>query len=341
MVNRRSFMKGVAAAGVGAGAAKILSSSVANAEDNTQYKGPFKMLKNAKILAIKNADGIDTMGVVTPKGVIDIRAVARKLNIKAPYTLEGLLHSGNADAVQQVIDGADKSQVAYLDESKIKHGQLFKNPSQIICIGLNYSEHVAETGMNLPKVPILFNKYNNALAGHNCVIKLPPKEVSYKFDYETEMLIVVGKKMRNVPMEKTLDYVAGYCTSHDFSARDLQLETPSVQWMIGKTLDNFGPIGPYFVSADQVKDPNDLSVQTWVNGEMRQNSNTKYFIHNTQKILSYISTFWALNPGDVIYTGTPSGVIIGMPKEKQVWLKAGDKIKSKVGELGTLEITLA
>ena len=147
--------------------------------------------------------------------------------------------------------------------------------------------------------------------------------------------------MRNVPEAETLNYVAGYCTSNDFSSRDLQLETPSVQWMIGKTLDQYAPIGPYFVTSDLVGDPNKLQVKTWVNGELRQNSNTADFIHNTQKMLSYISTYWTLEPGDIIFTGTPQGVIAGMPKDKQVWLKKGDKIVSSVEKLGELKFTLA
>lgn len=212
---------------------------------------------------------------------------------------------------------------------------------KIVCIGLNYRAHAAETNLKLPGVPILFNKYNNALAAHNCTITLPPREVSYKFDYETELLIVIGRSARNVPEADALNYVAGYCTAHDFSARDLQLETPSVQWMIGKTLDNFGPIGPYFVSADRVGDPNSLKIETYVNGERRQSSNTSFMIFNPQKLIAYITKMWTLEPGDIIWSGTPEGVILGYPKEKQVWLKAGDEIVSTIEKLGTLKFTLA
>jgi 2-keto-4-pentenoate hydratase/2-oxohepta-3-ene-1,7-dioic acid hydratase in catechol pathway len=216
-----------------------------------------------------------------------------------------------------------------------------KNPGKIICVGLNYREHAEEAGQKPPAQPILFNKYNNALAPHNCTIKLPPKEVSYKFDYETELLIVIGKTARNVSEADALSYVAGYCTSQDFSARDLQLETPSVQWMVGKTLDNFGPIGPYFVSADVVGDPNNLTIETHVNGERRQSSNTSFMIFNPQKLIAYISKMWTLEPGDIIWSGTPEGVILGYPKDKQVWLKAGDEIVSSIEKLGSLKFKLA
>lgn len=230
---------------------------------------------------------------------------------------------------------------AVVDESAITYGRLFTNPGKIVCIGLNYRAHAAETNFQPPKVPILFNKYNNALAAHNCTIKLPPREVSYKFDYETELLIVIGKQARNVPEADALSYVAGYCTSHDFSARDLQLETPSVQWMVGKTLDNFGPIGPYFVSADLVGNASDLKIETYVNGEVRQSSNTGNMIFNPQQLIAYITKMWTLEAGDIIWSGTPEGVILGMPKEKQVWLKAGDEIRSSIEKLGDLKFKLA
>jgi 2-keto-4-pentenoate hydratase/2-oxohepta-3-ene-1,7-dioic acid hydratase in catechol pathway len=151
----------------------------------------------------------------------------------------------------------------------------------------------------------------------------------------------MGKKARNVSETDALNYVAGYCTAHDFSARDLQLETPSVQWMIGKTLDSFGPIGPYFVSADVLGDPNNLTIQTHVNGEERQSSNTSYMIFSPQKLIAYITKMWTLEPGDIIWSGTPQGVILGYPKEKQVWLKAGDEIVSSIERLGELKFKLA
>jgi 2-keto-4-pentenoate hydratase/2-oxohepta-3-ene-1,7-dioic acid hydratase in catechol pathway len=195
--------------------------------------------------------------------------------------------------------------------------------------------------LNLPRVPILFNKYNNALAAHRCMIRLPPPDIAYKFDYETEMLIVIGKPARNVAEADALQYVAGYCTAQDFSARDLQLETPSVQWMVGKTLDNFGPIGPYFVSADLVGDPGNLKIETYVNGEVRQSANTGDMIFGPRQLIAYISKMWTLEPGDIIFSGTPAGVILGMPKDKQVWLKAGDRITSSIEKLGNLEFTLA
>jgi 2-keto-4-pentenoate hydratase/2-oxohepta-3-ene-1,7-dioic acid hydratase in catechol pathway len=298
------------------------------------------MPQNVKLLSIRHADGTESLGALTDGGVIDIRATANKLGIAVPDTLHALLNSGNADALAKVLAGAKGSGVPMLAEAAITHGRLFTNPGKIMCVGLNYRQHAKEVKMQEPRVPPLFNKYNNSLAGNNCVIPLPPRDVAYKFDYETELLIVIGKAGRDIAEADALSHVAGYCTSNDFSARDLQLETPSGQWMIGKTLDAFAPIGPYFVSADLVGDPNKLKIETRVNGELRQSSNTSDFIFNTQQMIAYISKHWAIEPGDIIFTGTPQGVIAGMPKDQQVWLKAGDKIVSTIEKLGELKFSL-
>jgi 2-keto-4-pentenoate hydratase/2-oxohepta-3-ene-1,7-dioic acid hydratase in catechol pathway len=309
------------------------------------YAGPHELPTHVTLLSMRNPDGSETLGVkIDENRVIDVRRARQSLDIAVPLTLEELLKDGNATGLNRLIAAAQTSRRAkdaVVKESSITFGRLFRNPGKIVCIGLNYRAHIQETNEKLPSVPILFNKYNNALAAHNCTIALPPRDVAYKFDYETELLIVIGKKARQVPEAEALSYVAGYCTAHDFSARDLQLETPSGQWMIGKTLDNFGPIGPYFVSADLVGDPNNLKIETHVNGEERQSSNTSFMIFSPAKLITYITKMWTLEPGDIIWSGTPQGVILGYPKEKQVWLKAGDEIVSTIEKLGSLRFTLA
>jgi 2-keto-4-pentenoate hydratase/2-oxohepta-3-ene-1,7-dioic acid hydratase in catechol pathway len=342
MSTRREFLgtTGAVAAGVAIGA----SGSVAAAQMPGKFKGPHEMPRNLTLLSIANKDGTETLGVKTDKEVLDVKAASKLLGLAAPVTLEELLKEGNAVGLNKLIAASShqaKAKGAWLEETNITHGRLFMNPSKIVCVGLNYRRHAQEIGMKEPGVPILFNKYNNSLAAQNCTIKLVPKEVAYKFDYETELLIVIGKPARNVSEADALNYVAGYCTSNDFSARDAQLELPGGQWMIGKTMDNYAPIGPYFVSADLVGDPNNLKIQTRVNGDLRQDWSTNDFIFNTQKMISYISKFWTLEPGDIIFTGTPQGVIAGMPKEKQVWLKAGDEIVSSIEKLGDLKFRLA
>lgn len=337
MTTRRNFIKTAVAASVGTTALAQAGGATAAATSSM----PKQMPRGLTLLAMLQPDGAETLGVKLPNGILDVAKAGDALKINAPTTVEELLLSGNAVALNQLIEAAKDRKEFVRDEAGIKFGRLFRNPGKIVCVGLNYKEHAEEAGEKLPKEPILFNKYNNTLAAHNCTINLPPREVSYKFDYETELLIVIGKTARNVSEAEALDHVAGYAIGHDFSARDLQLEKGG-QWMVGKTLDQFAPIGPYLVSADLV-DPNNLTIETYVNGETkpRQSSHTSKFIFNPQKVISYTSKLFALEPGDIIFTGTPSGVIIGMPKEKQVWLKAGDKIESRIEKLGTLKFDLA
>ena len=318
MSSRRTFLKtaGAVTAGV-AGAATALT-SVDKSATVKKYSGPHEMPTNVTLLSMQNPDGSETLGVKLDNGAgLDVRKASHLLGIAAPVTLEELLMEGNAKGLNKLVAAAKTSpkvKTAMVNESSITFGRLFTNPGKIVCIGLNYRAHVQETNEKLPSVPILFNKYNNALAAHNCTIKLPPREVAYKFDYETELLIVIGKRARNVSEADALNYVAGYCTSQDFSARDLQWETPSVQWMIGKTLDSFGPIGPYFVSADVLGDPNNLKIETHVNGEERQSSNTSLHDFHSQKLIAYITKMWTLEPGDIIWSGTPRASFSDIPK---------------------------
>lgn len=336
MTTRRTFMKAAAAATAVGGAALAQADAPVAAAP-----GPGPMPQGLTLLTMVQPDGTETLGVKLGNGVLDVARASRALNMQAPATLEEMLAAGSADAVTRLVAAAAGRPELVREEAGIKFGRLFRNPGKIVCVGLNYKEHVEEAGEKLPTMPILFNKYNNTLAAHNCTITLPSREVSHKFDYETELVVVIGKRARNVSPAEALDHVAGYAVGHDFSARDLQLETGG-QWMVGKTLDGFAPIGPYLVSADQV-DPNNLTIETFVNDEPhpRQSSNTSKFIFNPQAVISYASKLFALEPGDIIFTGTPSGVIIGLPKDKQVWLKAGDRIESRIEKLGTLKFDLA
>lgn len=339
MTTRRSFLN--SAGLLSAGAAAVSASTGAAA---VKYQGTHEMPRQVTLLSIRNPDGTETLGIKGGDGIIDVRKAAQLLHIASPLTLDELLQEGNASGLNNLAAAVRTSAHASavtLPESSITHGRLFAHPGKITCIGLNYRAHAAESQSAPPRVPILFNKYDNALAAHNCTIKLPPRDVSFKFDYETELLIVIGKQARNVAAADALKFVAGYCTAQDFSARDLQSELPGGQWMVGKTLDNFGPIGPYFVSSDVVGDASNLKIETHVNGEVRQSSNTGDMIFSPQQLIAYISTLWTLEPGDIIFSGTPSGVIAGMPKEKQLWLKAGDQVRSSIEKLGDLKFTLA
>jgi 2-keto-4-pentenoate hydratase/2-oxohepta-3-ene-1,7-dioic acid hydratase in catechol pathway len=183
---------------------------------------------------------------------------------------------------------------------------------------------------------VFFNKYNNALNYHGGTIRLPQK-VATKFDYEVELVVVMGKVARDVSEEDALSYVFGYCTGNDFTARDLQNKTS--QFLLGKTCDGFGPLGPWLVTADQI-DPQNLNLECRVNGEVRQSSNTNDMIFPVKTIISYASQHFTLKPGDIFFTGTPQGVIYGKPPEQQVWLKPGDQISTSIEKLGELRFSL-
>lgn len=303
---------------------------------------PHTQPRDLTLLAIQQDDGSETLGLRTGRGILDVRAAADRLGLPAPLCVESMLREGRAGELTALAERALASSDGSLfrDEAGIRHGRLFTHPDKIICVGLNYRRHAVEVGAQPPRVPPLFNKFANALAPHGGTITLPPPEIASKFDYETELVAVIGKPARNVSAAEALDYVAGYCIGNDFSARDLQMDLPAGQWLVGKTLDGFAPLGPYFVSADLVGDPDALAISTHVNGELRQSSNTADFIFNTAQVVSYISRYWTLMPGDLIFTGTPEGVILGYPEEKRQWLKAGDEIVSSIEKLGTLRFTL-
>jgi 2-keto-4-pentenoate hydratase/2-oxohepta-3-ene-1,7-dioic acid hydratase in catechol pathway len=281
------------------------------------------------------------LGVKTDKGILDVPQAAKLLKMHAPATIDDLLQNEDGPSLNALVDAALKSSAAstaFVTEGTVEYGPAVTRPEKIICVGLNYRKHAKEVGMEPPSQPVLFNKYNNTLNHHNGSIKLPV-EVAKKFDYEVELVMVMGKEAKNVKEADALSYVAGYCTGNDFTARDLQLETPSKQWMIGKTPDQFAPLGPYLVTADQI-DPDNLKIECRVNGETRQSSNTNDFIFNSRQMISFISRYITLKPGDIIFTGTPEGVIAGHPKEKQVWLKPGDKVACSLEKLGELKFDL-
>jgi 2,4-diketo-3-deoxy-L-fuconate hydrolase len=201
---------------------------------------------------------------------------------------------------------------------------------KFICVGLNYSDHAAESGMAVPSEPVLFMKASSAVIGCNDAVVLPKD--SLKSDWEVELGVVIGTKARYVSMEDALDHVAGYCVVNDLSEREYQLERGG-QWDKGKGCDTFGPIGPWLVTADEVADPQNLDMWLEVNGRRFQTGNTKTMVFGVAHLVSYISSFMTLYPGDIISTGTPPGVGLGQ-KPDPLYLKAGDKMRLGITGLG-------
>jgi 2-keto-4-pentenoate hydratase/2-oxohepta-3-ene-1,7-dioic acid hydratase in catechol pathway len=334
--NRRDFMKGTGAVAAFALAGGLPANLAAAQPPPAGSRG---MARGVTLLNIRR--GADyRLGVKNEKGILDVVEAAKILHMHAPSTIDDLLQNEDGPSLNALVDAAAKSksaQKAFLKEDAIEYGPIVTRPEKIVCVGLNYRQHALEIGSPIPKQPVLFNKFNTTLNHHNGKIKLPV-EFANKFDYEVEMVMVMGREAKVVSEADALSYVAGYATGNDFTARDLQLETGG-QWMVGKTPDQFAPIGPYLVSADQI-DPDNLKLECRVNGETRQSSNTSDFIFNTRKMISYISRVITLKPGDIIFTGTPQGVIQGKPKDQQVWLKPGDKIACSLEKLGELKFEL-
>lgn len=338
---RRGFLKGAGVAGAaviagGASLAVPVESRAAGAGTGAKPGGDMVMPKGLTLVTFASG-GSYGLGVKTERGILDVRAAAKQMKRAVPTTIDELIRGGDHGLTDLVKAATDKGGNAlFVDEKDIEFGPCVTSPEKIVCVGLNYAKHARETNNPIPKLPILFNKFNNALNHHNGTVRVSAVPAT-NFDYESELVIVIGKRAQNVSEAAALSYVFGYCNGNDFTARDLQQR--SSQWMIGKTFDGSGLLGPYLVTADQIE-PNTLKIEGTVNGEVRQSSSTADMVFNCAQIISYTSKLMTLEPGDIIYTGTPEGVITGYPKEKQVWLKPGDKLTTTIEKLGTLRFSL-
>jgi len=239
--------------------------------------------------------------------------------------------AGGADAldrVQRWLYDPPWGEVSKAADVKLRAPLL--RPPKIVCVGLNYRAHALETKMEIPQVPTIFAKFPTAAIGCGEAIVLPKN--STKPDYEAELAFVIGKHGRHIPAEHWRDYVFGYMNFNDVSARDFQMQTS--QWTIGKTFDTFAPMGPVIVTADEVSDPHALDISTTINGEVLQHSNTNDLIFKIPELIAHLSSVFTLEAGDVIATGTPSGV--GFARHPPRWLMAGDEVVIRVEGLGGL-----
>jgi 2-keto-4-pentenoate hydratase/2-oxohepta-3-ene-1,7-dioic acid hydratase in catechol pathway len=202
-------------------------------------------------------------------------------------------------------------------------------PGKVICVGLNYADHAAESGAPIPEEPVIFNKFPSSVCGHEDAIVLP--HISTQVDYEAELVVVIGRGGRHLSESNALQHVAGYCCGHDVSARDWQLGKPGKQWLLGKTFDTFAPFGPHLVTADEVGDPGNLGIQLRLNAQTMQSSSTRQLIFSIPKLVAYISGVCTLAPGDVIFTGTPPGV---GP------VKPGDELLAGIDGVGELKVKI-
>ena len=276
-------------------------------------------------VTVASEEGPRACGVINGE-YIDVNAADPEM----PRTVRGLLELG-PDWQRRAWAALPRGVVRH-DPAGTKLLAPVPDPRKIVCIGLNYRDHAVESGVPVPTEPILFSKYPTTLIGHGGQIVLP--SASHEVDYEAELVVVIGRKGRHISRERALEYVGGYAVGHDVSARDWQLNKPGKQWMAGKTFDTFAPMGPELVSPDEVPDPQNLGIRLRLNGQTMQDSSTSQLVFGVAELIAYLSQIFTLEPGDMIFTGTPPGV--GMARKPPVWLKPGDQVEVEIDRLGTL-----
>ena len=278
-----------------------------------------------KLATFTQADAT-RIGVVDGEVIVDLSAAAPSL----PTEMCAFLAAGT-EALATARQAAESANAARLALADVTVEAPILRPPKILAVGLNYRDHIAETGMQTPKYPMIFNKQSTAVTGPNTAIHVP--RVSGDVDYEGELAVVIGRFCRHVPKNRAAEVIAGYTIAHDVSVRDWQRRVPT--FTMGKSFDTHCPLGPYLVTADEVGDPHALDLKTWVNDEVRQSSNTCQLLFDCFDLVEHLSTAFTLEPGDVISTGTPGGVGFAMKPPK--YLKPGDRVKIAIDKLGELE----
>jgi 2-keto-4-pentenoate hydratase/2-oxohepta-3-ene-1,7-dioic acid hydratase in catechol pathway len=271
------------------------------------------------------ANGERRIGLLKGKMVIDLN----RLHPDLPRDMSAFLWLG-AGALD-LARRAEKAEKGHFSIEEVILKAPVPLPPKILAVALNYRDHAAEAGYDIPTIPIIFNKQRTSAHGPYEPVHRPPE--SEQLDYEGELAFVIGRRCRRVPRDRAAEVIAGYTIVNDVSVRDWQLRTPTQ--MMGKSWDTHCPMGPALVTPEEVGDPHNLSLETWVNGEQRQLSNTSELIFDCFTLVEHISTAFTLEPGDVITTGTTKGVGLGF--NPKIWLKAGDVVRIKVGDLGHLE----
>ena len=277
-----------------------------------------------KLATFRTADNpAARLGVVADNGLVDLAAIDG-----APGTMAAYL-AGDESAVVAARDAAGSRATLALDDVTLLAP--VPSPGKVLAIGLNYGDHIEESGMERPKTQVWFNKQHNCINAPYGDINLPA--VSDKLDYEAELCLVIGKRCKHVPRERAPEVIAGYFCGNDVSVRDWQLRAQTFQ--IGKSFDTHGPIGPYLVTPDEVGDPHDLGIRCLVNGEVRQESNTRHLIFDCYDAVEHLTQAFTLDPGDVLFMGTPAGVGVAMQPPK--FLEEGDLVRVEIDKLGYIE----
>jgi len=270
-----------------------------------------------KLVTYSTGDGVSRVGQIEGGEI-------QPLGSPGAGMLEYIERGGGAEGEPGGADGS-----VALEEARL-HAPIAR-PEKLVAIGLNYEDHAAETGAEIPEKPVVFTKYPNTIIGPGEAIRIPP--ITEQVDYEAELAVVIGRPARNVSEAEAMEYVFGYMNSNDVSARDLQFSEGG-QWTRSKSIDTFCPTGPFIATRDELPDPQSLYIRAILNGEVMQDGTTSRMIFSVAEIVSFLSSGMTLAPGDIIITGTPPGV--GMARDPQVWMKPGDEVSIEIEGLGTL-----
>ncbi len=276
-------------------------------------------------LATFTHGGNTRIGVVADDSMVDLSAAAPELPREMVAFLEA--GAGALERARKAASGAG-NRIAL---AQVKLEAPIHRPPEFLAIGLNYADHIAETRMEKPRFPMFFNKQSSCVTGPFDPIHLP--RASSALDYEGELAFVIGRRCRHVPRDRAHEVIAGYLIAHDVSVRDWQRRAPTMT--LGKSFDTHGPTGPWIVTADEISDPHALDLKTFVNGEMRQHSNTRNLVFDCYQQVETLSTVFTLLPGTIVSTGTPGGVAAAMQPPK--WLKAGDVVRIEIERIGHIE----
>jgi len=274
------------------------------------------------------ADGKPCVGVAVSDGVVNITQLG------FPSHMSEVIEGG-ADLLADISAALSTKNIRTLDEDSLEYLPV-SDPKKIICKGLNYKSHAEETGKSAPEYPVFFNKFNDSLSAHAQPVTLP--RWLDTFDHEAELVIVIGKAAYNVPAATADEYIFGYTCGNDLSSRTAQ--ALSDQWLCGKALPGFAPVGPFIVTRDSFNPNESHGVYCELNGVIAQSGTTSDMIFSCSEIVSAASKFFPLSPGDLIFTGTPPGVIVGRKEEDRIWLKPGDVVSIKIDGIGTLTTPL-
>lgn len=274
-------------------------------------------------LATFTLDNVTRIGAVVGEEVVDAGSLQR-----VPGRMNEFLAEGRPalNALGELIE----SSAQRIPLASVKLEAPIPKPSKFLAIGLNYADHIEETGREIPEFPTIFNKQTSCVIGQGAAIHRP--RVSEKLDYEGEFAFVIGRRCRHVSKERAPEVIGGFVIANDVSVRDWQIRSPT--WTLGKSFNTHGPIGPWLVTPDELGDPHNLDIRTWVNDDLRQSSNTRHLIFDCYALIEYLSTVMTLEPGDIISTGTSSGV--GVMMKPRGYMKPGDVVKVEVENIGAL-----